>query len=184
MTTNETAGPDVPILQALGWPPRTRKARIGWATLAFAVGAGLLQHVSPAGVLCAIAFWLFLPYWVYLDAGHRGNPKAWAFGLLCLLTNVFGLVVYLLVRPEGDHNCTVCGALLRPEFRVCPYCGSGPLGKCTACGQHLRTGWSFCPSCAAPVQSPEKNVTTTPPAPSAPPTPPPPPPPAPPAATD
>ncbi len=126
---------------------RSRKGMIGWAA-ALCLGAGLLgtafRELAPLFFTC---YWLLLALWVYLDATQRGSTKAWAFGILTLIANIFGLAVYLVARPEGPTDCPSCGAPMKPEYRVCPVCGAARRPRCPKCGQMLDEAWSFCPHC-------------------------------------
>lgn len=115
------------------------------------------------------AIFLFLifapPIFVLSDAQERkvSRPVLWA--TFTLFTNVFGLVVYLLVRPEQavSQHCSSCGGVLEEKFSHCPWCGEKaprPLNKCPDCGEQVKKGWKFCPSCncnlAAAPQEPAK----------------------------
>ena len=126
---------------------RSRKGMIGWAA-ALCLGAGLLgtafRELAP---LFFVSYHLLLVLWVYLDATQRGSTKAWAFGILTLIANIFGLAVYLVARPEGPTDCPSCGAPMKPEYRVCPVCGAARRPRCPKCGQMLDEAWSFCPHC-------------------------------------
>ena len=48
--------------------------------------------------------WFLLPTWVYLDAKGRGvnSPVRWS--ILTLVSLVFGLAVYLILRPETRNE--------------------------------------------------------------------------------
>ncbi|MDD3146067.1 MAG: zinc ribbon domain-containing protein [Candidatus Riflebacteria bacterium] len=119
------------------------------------------------------AIFLFLilapPIFVLADAQERrvNRPVLWA--TFALFTNVFGLVVYLLVRPEQPsvQTCKSCGGILEDKFCNCPWCGEKvdrPLEKCPGCGEEVKKGWKFCPNCNynlnQPVQEQAKTVTT------------------------
>ncbi len=107
------------------------------------------------------AIFLFLilapPIFVLADAQERkvNRPVLWA--TFALFTNVFGLVVYLLVRPEQPtvHTCRNCGGVIEDKFCNCPWCGEKvdrPLEKCPACHEEVKKGWKFCPSCNCNLQ--------------------------------
>ncbi len=102
------------------------------------------------------AIFLFLmlapPIFVLADAQERriNRPVLWA--TFALFTNVFGLVVYLLVRPEQPlvHTCRGCGGTLEEKFSNCPWCGEKvdrPLENCPGCNSEIKKGWKFCPNC-------------------------------------
>lgn len=131
--------------------------------LAIKVLLGLL----PLGIL----LFLFLapPAFVLADAQERRvqRPVLWA--VFTLFTSVFGLLVYLLARPEVVRRncCSGCGGEIDPAFPNCPWCGRGvpQAGNCHSCGFALKPGWKFCPKCQVPVGVPP--VPSTPPAPVA-----------------
>ena len=50
-----------------------------------------------------ILFWLSIPAWMALDAQKR-RERATAWGLFGLLGNMIALVVYLLVRENGQPS--------------------------------------------------------------------------------
>jgi len=109
----------------------------------------VMQLLPPAIFLFLI---LAPPIFVLSDAQERrvSRPVLWA--TFALFTNVFGLVVYLLVRPEQavTQHCTSCGGLLEEKFSHCPWCGEKaprPLNKCPDCGEQVKKGWKFCPNC-------------------------------------
>ncbi len=126
---------------------RSGKALIGWAAAICLAAVVLGNLVGRHWPIFLLAYWLWLPMWVYLDASQRASTKAWAFALLVLLTNVFGLTVYLVARPEGPLGCPSCGAPMKAEFRVCPHCGGGQRKRCAKCNQSLEEAWPFCPQC-------------------------------------
>jgi RNA polymerase subunit RPABC4/transcription elongation factor Spt4 len=96
------------------------------------------------------AYWVLLPYYVYLDAKIRGmNAAPW--GLLCLATNFIGLFTYLVVRNPDPIPCSGCGRLLDPGVRACPYCGAMTERACPSCGAPIGQDWQFCPACAAVI---------------------------------
>ncbi|MDN5280656.1 MAG: hypothetical protein PWR01_4621 [Clostridiales bacterium] len=102
------------------------------------------------------AIFLFLilapPIFVLADAQERriSRPVLWA--TFTLFTNVFGLVVYLLIRPEPQliRQCKHCGGNVEDKFSNCPWCGEKiekPLSKCPECNEEVKKGWKFCPNC-------------------------------------
>lgn len=102
------------------------------------------------------AIFLFLilapPIFVLSDAQERrlSRPVLWA--TFTLFTNVFGLVVYLLIRPDAQliQHCNNCGGNVEEKFSNCPWCGNKidkPLTKCPGCSEEVKNGWKFCPSC-------------------------------------
>jgi hypothetical protein len=73
---------------------------------------------------------ILILYWVYRDAESQGmNGVLWA--IIVLFFNIFGLVLYLLVResPHGAFGrritriCPKCGQVLNEEAKFCSRCG-------------------------------------------------------------
>lgn len=102
------------------------------------------------------AIFLFLilapPIFVLADSQERrlSRPVLWA--TFTLFTNVFGLVVYLLIRPDQQviQHCKNCGGSVEEKFANCPWCGDKidrPLTKCPGCNDEIQDEWKFCPGC-------------------------------------
>jgi len=113
-------------------------------------GRDLMQFLW---VVSIAAYWVLLPWWVYLDAKwRRMDAIPWA--ILTLLTNVFGLVTYLVIRYPDPRTCPQCRAYLTIGLKRCPYCGSEAEPTCPRCQAPVKTDWVFCPACAAQLPSP------------------------------
>ena len=98
--------------------------------------------------LSAGACWVLVAWWVYLDAGWRkmdGVP--WA--VLALLTNVVGLVTYLVIRYPDPRSCPSCDASIPTGQKFCPFCGSEAEPMCPHCQAPIMPDWLYCPVCAA-----------------------------------
>lgn len=98
--------------------------------------------------------WFLLPTWVYLDAKARGvnSPVRWS--ILTLVSLVFGLAVYLILRPEPGAKgvCQNCGRTIDSE-KYCPFCGAPATSEfCPKCGYPARAEWTYCPNCQAAMQ--------------------------------
>jgi RNA polymerase subunit RPABC4/transcription elongation factor Spt4 len=130
---------------------RAREMTKSIAIACAALGAfGLVfSRTAPTFIsnLAIAGYWALLAWWVYLDAIWRKmNPVPWA--VLTLVTNVFGLVAYLIVRYPDPKTCSRCGAVLAVNVKCCPYCGSGLDLLCPVCQSQIKPGWIFCPECA------------------------------------
>ncbi len=108
------------------------------------------------------AIFLFLilapPIFVLSDAQERRVKRPVLWGTFTLFTNVFGLVVYLLVRPDQtvSQRCSSCNGVLEEKFSHCPWCGEKaprPLNKCPECTEQVKQGWKFCPHCNCNLES-------------------------------
>lgn len=123
-------------------------------TLMTATSNSIPGPLAAVFVLCYASYWVLLPWWVYLDASwRRMEPIPWA--LLTLLTNIVGLVTYLVIRYPDPRSCPKCGSDLAVGLKRCPYCGSEAEPTCPKCQAPIRPDWVFCPSCATqlPIDS-------------------------------
>jgi len=100
--------------------------------------------------LSAAAYWVLIPWWVYVDATWR-KMDAMPWAVLALVTNVFGLVTYLVIRYPEPRACHKCGASLATGLKLCPYCGSEAEMTCPRCQSPVRPDWLYCPVCAAQI---------------------------------
>lgn len=91
-------------------------------------------------------YWLLCALWVYLDARPR-NDKAPLWALLCLFTNAMGMLSYRLSMGQNPVLCFRCARPLRPEFKICPYCGPTAFQSCPECEAKLEMEWKWCPYC-------------------------------------
>jgi len=113
-----------------------------------AVSAGLF-------VGSIVFLWFLLPTWVYLDARGRGMTSPWIWSGLTLVSLVFGLAAYLIVRPEDTAGavCSKCGRTATGGT-FCAYCGTPVSSEfCQACGYPTRAEWLFCPNCQASLKT-------------------------------
>jgi hypothetical protein len=121
--------------------------------------SGLIRFVL---VLAVPAYWVVLPWWVYLDAKwRRMDAMPWA--IVTLFTNVFGLATYLVIRYPEPRPCPQCGAYLTSDLKRCPYCGSETEVTCPKCQSPVQPDWLYCPACASQLpQSPVLDTATSP----------------------
>lgn len=135
------------------------------STLAFQI----LKWVTIAFVALLYAT---LIIWTVRDARSRSrNRTVWILGgLLVLVFNVFGMVVYMILRPtltleekanlelesrllageDSDanmHTCTQCGKRVMKSYAFCPFCAKQYKKPCTKCGALLDLKWKHCPVC-------------------------------------
>ncbi len=102
--------------------------------------------------LCGIFLYFLLPAWVYTDATRRGveRPILWSF--LVLISHVFGLVIYFIVRPKEELalHCPQCQSEIHESGRYCPYCSADlSTARCHSCQSPVKADWAFCPFCRA-----------------------------------
>lgn len=138
-------------------------------------------------ILSKVLFWLALGAGVVFTALH-GGAIVWAFRdmrarsrdvlalivstLLVALIPVFGLIVYMMLRPretlaeayersleqeallqaiEEPEHCPGCGQRVRSSYVLCPTCHTRLKQPCPACGQPLHLHWAVCPYCETHV---------------------------------
>jgi hypothetical protein len=135
------------------------------------------------GILERALFWLALGAGVIFTALH-GGAIVWAFRdmrarsrdvlalimatLLVALVPLFGLIVYVMLRPretlaeayersleqeallqaiEEPESCPGCGQRVRSDYVLCPTCHTRLKQACPSCGRALRLDWTVCPYC-------------------------------------
>ncbi len=119
------------------------------------------------------ALWLGIVLWTYRDmrARSRDTMAQGAAALMVAVLNVFGLLIYLMLRPretlaeayersleeeallqgiEEKPSCPSCGRPSNAQWQVCPHCHTRLKKACVACGEMLDLPWTLCPYCATP----------------------------------
>ncbi|MBF0409345.1 MAG: zinc-ribbon domain-containing protein [Candidatus Riflebacteria bacterium] len=108
-------------------------------------------------------FLIFAPaIFVLADAQERKNPRPFIWAIFTLFTSVFGLIVYLISRPEskGSLLCNHCQKEIDDVVKFCPWCGNVPVVqvKCPKCSFDVQSDWKFCPSCRSPIADSDGSV--------------------------
>jgi len=120
-------------------------------------------------ILFLLILWASVIYWVYRDAEKRGAIGIyWA--AVILFFNVFGLIVYFILRPpeyvadvqereleikmkeemiNSRKSCSGCRQPIELDFLVCPYCMKKLKKSCPVCNRPLNLNWTICPYCKA-----------------------------------
>jgi RNA polymerase subunit RPABC4/transcription elongation factor Spt4 len=133
-----------------------------------------LREIGPIVIAIFVAFgaaiWFSTVVWTFLDIRSRSRDKfVWVFAtLLVLMFNVFGLVVYLILRPhetlmqayersleeeallqeiEERPICPNCRRRVETDFRVCPTCLHQLKDVCRNCDRLVEMDWPVCPYC-------------------------------------
>lgn len=139
-----------------------------------------LRAIGPFVVSGLVAFglalWFSIIVWTFMDIRSRSRDKmVWVFAtLLVFLFNIFGLVVYLILRPhetlmqayersleeeallqeiEERPICPNCRHRVEHDYRVCPNCLNKLKDVCRNCDRLVELDWTVCPYCAV-----ERNV--------------------------
>lgn len=106
---------------------------------------------TPFAVIWALstaAYWVLVAWWVYLDSSwRRMDGVPWA--VLTLVTNVVGLVTYLVIRYPDPRSCPGCRSSIPTGQKYCPFCGAEAEPMCPHCQSPTKPGWQFCAVCAA-----------------------------------
>ncbi len=107
--------------------------------------------------------WLTIVIWGVRDAFIRS--KSTLFRLLSIvlivILNIFGLLIYLIIRPPRTHNqktleeieyqalteeikeniCSKCNHNIDPDFCFCPKCTTEIKVKCGKCRKNIKKSW-------------------------------------------
>jgi ABC-type tungstate transport system substrate-binding protein len=76
-------------------------------------------------MVAILALNIALLIWVARDAKSRGMDNSILWMVLVMLTGIIGLIIYLLVRPQGNLvPCTHCGNKRLQVSAKCPHCGN------------------------------------------------------------
>lgn len=96
------------------------------------------------GLIFAI-YWICVALWVYRDADRKkSNPALW--GLLALLTNIIGLIIYTMYK-QTNKVCHKCGAIQNKDNIFCSSCGTQINEKCDACSSIIGKNQKYCSNC-------------------------------------
>lgn len=121
-------------------------------------------------VAFGLALWFSIIVWTFLDIRSRSRDMlVWGFAtLLVFLFNVFGLVVYLILRPhetlmqayersleeeallqeiEERPICPNCRHRVEHDYRSCPNCLNKLKDVCRNCDRLVELDWTICPYC-------------------------------------
>ncbi len=137
----------------------------------------ILYTVMAIGAVVA-SMWLGIVLWTLRDMRARSRDvlAQGAAALMVAILSVFGLILYLMLRPretlaeayersleeeallQGIEEKPVCPGCGRPSnalWQVCPHCHTKLKKQCIQCGQLLDLPWNLCPYCATP----QSNIT-------------------------
>jgi RNA polymerase subunit RPABC4/transcription elongation factor Spt4 len=133
-----------------------------------------LREIGPFVISGFVAFglavWFSIVVWTFMDIRSRSRDKViWVLStLLVLVANVFGLIIYLILRPhetlmqayersleeeallqeiEERPICPNCRHRVENDFRICPSCLNKLKDVCLNCEKLIEMDWSICPYC-------------------------------------
>ncbi|MCC7449998.1 MAG: zinc ribbon domain-containing protein [Anaerolineae bacterium] len=133
----------------------------------------LLLFLAMATGAVVAATWLGMVLWTLRDIRARSRDvlAQGAATLMVAVLHVFGLILYLMLRPretlaeayersleeeallqgiEEKPICPGCGRPSKEQWQVCPYCHTRLKKPCIQCNQLLDLPWNICPYCATP----------------------------------
>jgi hypothetical protein len=137
--------------------------------------------ISLRGVFAYLfILWVALVIWVARDSvGRSKNLVFQVFViLLAIVLNIFGLLIYLIVRPqktlvekyhedlehkalvENEELCPKCEKPLPLTFQFCPHCAEEARKHCKKCHKLVSKKWSACAYCGT-KKSVQKKVEDT-----------------------
>ncbi|MBN2100286.1 zinc ribbon domain-containing protein [Candidatus Dojkabacteria bacterium] len=137
--------------------------------LSFLEDLDFIFFVKILGIIFGV-FWLIVVGWTWTDASERSGSLFFKIisSFLVLTLNIFGLIIYLIIRPkypkdeeywidlerrylkfeaDGLEDCPYCGFEIMPNYVHCPNCGSKLRVKCNSCESYLELNWDVCPFC-------------------------------------
>ncbi len=126
-------------------------------------------------IVALVVFWLVIIGWVWVDSSERTSKKGLKIGyiLLVIFFNIFGLIIYLIIRPSETieeiywedlerrylkyetselGDCPRCGSQLYPGYVFCTNCGYRLKVKCPQCGVLIDKDHLFCEYCGFKIK--------------------------------
>ena len=128
--------------------------------------------------LYVLIVWIAFVIWIVRDISNRTSSillQTFSILVVVILTPIFGLPIYLLIRPrstlferyyqelelaeaeyEESHHCPACGGIVEADYRYCPHCKEELLEACASCDKLVQKEWTHCPYCGNPPKKSEK----------------------------
>lgn len=126
-------------------------------------------------IVALVVFWLVIIGWVWVDSSERTSKRGLKIGyiLLVIFFNIFGLIIYLIIRPSETieeiywedlerrylkyetselGDCPRCGSQLYPGYVFCTNCGYRLKVKCPQCGVLIDKDHVFCEYCGFKIK--------------------------------
>ncbi len=148
-----------------------------------------LDFVVKLGLIYGLIIWLAIIIWVIKDITNRTTNillQVLAILLVVIFTPIFGLPVYLLVRPRTtlfeqyyeetsleslenyDDNadiesveiglaCPHCHGSIESNHKYCPHCRFELMADCIACKAPVHVSWKYCAACGHDQSEAVKN---------------------------
>lgn len=111
----------------------------------------MLEIIAMLALLIFGTYWIALALWVYRDASRkRMSPALW--GLLVLLINFPGLIIYILYK-QNNQLCSKCKAIQGKNAKYCTHCGNKLSRTCEKCGAISEPEDRYCSDCGSQLKS-------------------------------
>ncbi len=117
-----------------------------------------------------LSLWFSLVVWTLNDIRSRSQNVITHLlaAVLVLIFNVFGALLYLMLRPsqtlveayeksleeetllqeiEARHLCPNCNHRVEEDYQICPNCLTKLRRQCHFCTKLLALDWTICPYC-------------------------------------
>lgn len=108
-------------------------------------GMVALKVTAALAMLFFCVYWVLVALWICKDAA-KCHLSALYWGLIGLLTNLVGLIVYKIYK-RSMTVCTACGAAQSGGHLFCSFCGAQLGNRCPDCGAKLSAKDVFCHHC-------------------------------------
>ncbi|MDD2487552.1 MAG: zinc ribbon domain-containing protein [Candidatus Gracilibacteria bacterium] len=154
----------------------------------------IIQNITLDGIIKFSILYFFIIWgafiiWVVKDITNRTTNlflQVLSIIIVILFTPIFGLPIYLLLRPratifekyyedaeevefEEENNiqenmkkdiilCPYCSKHIDEDFSYCPYCKEKLIKKCEKCAKDIKIFWSACPYCGIDEEKIKKKV--------------------------
>lgn len=135
------------------------------------------------GIIVYLAiFWIAVIIWVTKDSINRSTNVAFqifSILLVIILTPLFGIFIYLIVRPSKTltetyledmqlqilneeenrirmEQCEKCNGAIYPDYMYCPHCAWKIKKSCLVCKKQYPATLHLCPYCGKTVKGKKK----------------------------
>ena len=122
----------------------------------------------PCCIMLLVFLWVIVLIWVAKDISVRTKSTVaflWALFCILIFTPLFGLLIYLVLRPKKTLDeqlkrrealettvveCGSCGEINLINNKFCTGCGDKLTIKCRECSKEFSSSYGYCPFCGAP----------------------------------
>ena len=148
------------------------------------LNSNVLMMVLQGIVIYLAILWIATIIWVSKDANNRSNSilfQIFAVLVVIVLTPLFGLLIYLIVRPsrtltekyleelqvsilneeekkEETEKFEKCNNLVCSDHIYCPHCSAKLQKTCAGCKKWYKSAWSICPFCGKKDEPKKKKI--------------------------